>query len=143
MSEAFWARGSILQMGDGAVSEAFASIAEITKLTPIALKRDSVDVSSHQSPDGYKEFIAGMRDAGEVDCEANWLPTNATQNNTTGLLASFHDNLNHNFKVVLPDNLLTIGLSAHVTEFEGDLPLEKQGTLKFKLKISGKPTFSS
>lgn len=142
MSDAFWARGSLLQLGDGLATEAFSSIAEITKLTPISMKRDSIDVTSHQSPDGYKEFIAGMRDAGEVDCEANWLPTNATQDATTGLLGSFNDDRNHHWKVVLPDNLLTIGLVGHVSEFEGDLPLEKQGTLKFKIKLSGKPTFS-
>lgn len=141
-SSAFWAYGSTLQLGDAATPEVFTSIAEITELTPPNMSRDSIDVSSNSSSDGYREFIAGWRDGGEVAVKANWLPTNATHDGTTGVLSSFNDNVNHNWKIILPDTLATISLRGHVKDFNPDLPLEEQGTLEFVIKVSGKPTIA-
>ena len=141
MSNAFWAAGSIIQLGDAA-GAVFTDIAEVTKLTPLKMKRDSITLTSHQSPDGYEEKIPGMRDAGAVAVESNWLPTNATHNSTTGVLSTFNDNLNHHWRVVLPGSILTIGLYGHVSDFGGDLPLKEQGQLNFNIELSGKPTFT-
>jgi predicted secreted protein len=141
-SAAFWAYGSKLQLGDGGSPEAFSDIAEIIELNAPQMSRDEIDVTSHQSSDGYREFIAGLRDAGEVNCMANWLPTNATHSYTTGLHASFNTNTNKNWRIVLPSTLITIAFTGFVTAFEPDLPLEEQGQLSFTIKVSGKPTVS-
>ncbi len=142
MSGAFWAYGSTLQLGDGATSEAFTSIAEITELTPPSMSRDDIDVTSHSSPDGYREFIAGMRDGGEVSFKANWLPTNATHDFTTGLGETFNDNVTHNWKIILPDSVVAISFAGFLTAFETDTPLEEQATLSGTIKVSGKPTIA-
>lgn len=139
-SSAIWAYGSILQLGDGATPEVFTSVAEILELTPPNMSRDEIDVTSHQSADGYREFISGLRDGGEVAFKANWLPTNATHDGTTGLLETFNDNVNHNWKVILPNTLITISLRGFLTAFEPDLPLEEQAQLSGTIKVSGKPT---
>jgi len=141
-SSAFWAYGSLLQAGDGAVSEAFTSIAEITELTPPQMSRDEIEVSHYSSTSGYREFIAGWRDGGEVSAKANWLPTNATQDGTTGLLESFNDDVVHNWKIVLPGSVATISFSGFLTAYEPDLPMEEQGSLSFTIKITGKPTIA-
>jgi len=141
-SSAFWAYGSTLQIGDGATPEVFTSIAEITELTPPSMERDDIDVSSNSSSDGYREFIPGMRDGGEVEMTANWLPTNATQDAVTGVLSTFNDNLLHNYKIVLPNSLATIAFSGFVTAFEMELPLEEQGKLTCTIKVSGKPSIA-
>lgn len=139
-SSAFWAYGSTLQLGDGATPEVFTSIAEIVELTPPQMSRDEIDVTSHSSSDGYREFIAGLRDGGEVSFRANWLPTNATHDGTTGLLETFNDNVTHNWKIILPNTLATISFSGFLTAFEPDTPLEEQGQLSGTIKVSGKPT---
>lgn len=139
-SSAFWAYGSTLQLGDGATPEVFTSIAEITSLTPPQMSRDDIDVTSHSSSDGYREFIGGLRDGGEVSLEANWLPTNSTHDASTGLLETFNDNVTHNWKIVLPSTLATISFSGFITAFEPELPLEEQGKLSVTIKVSGKPT---
>jgi hypothetical protein len=141
-SAAIWAYGSILQLGDGATPEVFTAIAEITELTPPQMSRDDIDVTSHQSSDGYREFISGLRDGGEVSFKANWLPTNSTHDGTTGLLETFNDNVNHNWKVILPNTLITIAFSGFLTAFEPDLPIEEQAQLSGTIKVSGKPTVS-
>ncbi len=141
-SSAIWAYGSILQLGDGATPEVFTAIAEITELTPPQMSRDDIDVTSHQSSDGYREFISGLRDGGEVSFKANWLPTNSTHDGTTGILETFNDDVNHNWKIILPNTLITIAFSGFLTAFEPDLPLEEQAQLSGTIKVSGKPTIS-
>ncbi len=141
-SSAFWAYGSTLQLGDAATPEVFTSVAEITELTPPQMSRDEIDVTSHSSSDGYREFISGLRDGGEVTFKANWLPTNSTHDGTTGLLETFNDNVNHNWKIILPNTLITIAFTGFLTAFEPDLPLEEQGQLSGTIKVSGKPTVS-
>ncbi len=140
-SSAFWAYGSTLQLGDGATPEVFTSIAEIVELTPPQMSRDEIDVTSHSSSDGYREFIGGLRDGGEVPFKANWLPSNATHDGTTGVLAQFNSNSNKNWKIVLPnDTGIDIRFVGFVKEFNPDLPIEEQGQLEGTIKVSGKPT---
>lgn len=135
---AFWAFGSALQMGDAGTPEAFATIAEIIKLVPPKMKRDAMEVTNHQTGSGWREYIAGFRDGGEMEVEANWVPSNATHNSTTGIIHVFANvNTNRNFKLVLPDGLGTLSFAGHINGLEPDLDLEKQGMLKFTLKVSG------
>lgn len=138
-SSAFWAAGSLLQLGDGAASEAFTSIAEITKLSPPQRSRDEIEVTHTTSSDGYREFIPGWRDGGEVPFEANWLPTNTTHDETTGILESFNDNVTHNWRIVVPGASLYFPFTGFVVTYEPDLDIEKQGTLSGTIKITGKP----
>lgn len=139
-SAAFWAAGSLFQAGDGGGSEVFTSLAEVTKLTPTNMSRDDIDVTHTLSANGYREFIAGWRDGGEVSIEANWLPTNATQSYAAGIHNSFNTDTLHNFKIVLPSTLITITFAGFVTAFEPDLDLENQGKLSVTVKVTGKPT---
>lgn len=141
-SAAIWAYGSTLQIGDGGTPEVFSDVAEILELTPPSMSRDDIDVTSHQSADGYREFISGLRDGGEVTFKANWLPTNSTHDGATGVLESFNDNANHNWKIILPGSLITISFVGFLTAFEPDLPIEEQAQLSCTIKVSGKPVIS-
>jgi len=142
MTSAIWAYGSQLQLGDGAVSEAFTAIAEITELTPPSETRDDIEVSNMSSANGTREFIPGWRDPGEVTFKANWLPTNTTHDSTTGLRAVYNDNLNHNWKIILPGSVLTISFAGHLSALETDLPLEEQAQISGTIKVSGAITYS-
>lgn len=143
MTSAFWAYGSKLQLGDGTTpTEVFADIAELLELTPPNESRDDIDVSNHQSPNATRESIPGWRDGGEVEFKANWLPNNATHDSVTGLRSIYNDNLNHNWKIILPDDILTIEFAGHLSKLEGELPLEEQGTLSGTIKVSGTITYT-
>jgi len=141
-SSAFWAYGSLLQIGDGATPEVFTAVAEITDLTPPNMSRDSIEVTTLNSTSGYREFIAGWRDGGEVSLTANWLPTNATHDDDTGLLEQWDDDDLHNYRIVLPDTLATIAFSGFLTAFEPELPRDEQGKLNCTIKISGAVTIT-
>jgi predicted secreted protein len=141
-SAAFWGYGSTFQLGDGATPEVFTSIAEIRDMKPPKMKRDSSDVTSHGSTGGWREFLPNLRDGGEVAIEANWLPNNVTQDEVTGVYEAFTDNVNHNWKIILPDTILTIAFAGHITAFEPETPLDNHGKLSFTIKVSGPVTLS-
>jgi len=141
ISNAFWAYGTKLQIGDGATSENFADIAELTDVNPPAMTKDSIEVTNYGSPDRFREYIAGLKDGGSLSAEGNWLPNNATQDENTGLLESFNDDSNHNWKLVLPDGLGTLSMTGHINAFTPTTPLAMQAKLAFSIKISGKPLF--
>lgn len=141
MSNSFWVYGSKIQLGNGATpTEAFADIAEVMDITPPPLERDDIEVTNQQSVDGWREYIPGWRDGGEVEFNCNWLPTNATQDEVTGMLETFNDDDLHNWRIVLPDGVKTISFAGFLTGFEPDLPLEEQGQLSITIKVSGKVT---
>lgn len=142
MTSAIWAYGSQLKLGDGATPENFTAIAEITELTPPSEKRDDIEVTNMSSANGTREFIAGFRDGGECSFKANWLPTNATQDKTTGLRAAYASNSNQNWQIVLPSSILTISFAGHLSTLESDLPLEAQAELSGTIKVSGAIAYS-
>jgi hypothetical protein len=142
MTQAFWAYGSIIQLGDAATPEVFTAIAEITELDFLDMNRDKIVVTNHSSPDGYHEKLPGMRDAGKIAVKANWLPNNATQDETTGILSKFNDNVLHNMKIIAAGSIVTAAFAGYISDFKAALPLEKQGELEFSVEISGKPTIT-
>ncbi len=55
--------GTVLKVGESSSAVAVASLTEIGGLE---LSADTIDVTSLDSEGGYREFIAGFKDAGEV-----------------------------------------------------------------------------
>jgi len=47
----------------------------------LSRKLSATEVSNMGSPNTYKEFIAGLRDGGEITFEGNYIPKDATQIN--------------------------------------------------------------
>lgn len=72
------AHGTQLQMSDGDTPPVFTTIAQITNISGPNISVDTVDVTSMDSVGGWKEFIAGMIDGGEVSIEA-FLVADASQ----------------------------------------------------------------
>jgi predicted secreted protein len=142
VSSAFWAFGTILQLGDGATSESFTAIAELLEVAPPQMSKESYEVTNHSSTNKFRERIPGLKDGGTLTFKANWLPNNATHDENTGILECFKDDVNHNWKLVLPDSLGTFSFSGHVTAYNPDTPLAGQGTLSCSIAISGEPTFA-
>jgi predicted secreted protein len=151
MSAAWWAYGSDLKIGDDGTSESFTKIVEIIDINGPNMSHDVIEVTNQDSTNGWREFLPGLRDGGEVSVTANWYPAHATQDGTegaagTGLLSKFTDDDLHNFQIVTEDDgtggTLTIEFAAVVTNFSIALPLEEQAKLDFTLKMSGAPTFS-
>jgi predicted secreted protein len=131
--------GTQLQRGDGATpTEAFTAIANVTDITPPGIERETYDVTAHDSPDAYREFIGGLKDGGEVEIEINYDPR---EHDT--LIADFADADPRNYKVVWPGTLGSWEFGAILTNFEPEAPHDDKLAASLTFKVSGKPTITT
>jgi len=134
-SKAFSGVGAIFRRWSGA---AWVSLGEINDIRGPGLTRDVTDVTSLNSTDGYKEFIAGFRDSGTVVFGMNFV-----REDYDVMKADFESNTLQNYEVVLPDADKTsfefVGL---VTELPLTIGADKV-TTEVTIKISGKVTVNS
>lgn len=136
-----------LPLASPPVAETFLAVGEITALGKSGAKADTVDVTNMQSLDGFREFISGLRESGEVTCTVNFVPNDTVASSVEGL---FNTGTRRNWHIVVPPDpsageMTSPGywnFKAIVNSF-GDATLspDKQISVTFKLKISGKYTF--
>ncbi|QUS40575.1 phage tail protein [Tardiphaga alba] len=115
------------------------TLAEVTSITPPGMSRDSVDASHEQSPGAWREFIAGMKDGGEVSLELNFVPGGTA---AASMMAEFDlDGPDAAIQRVIefPDGS-TFSFTGILTGFEPDSPLDDKMTASSTFKVSGKPT---
>lgn len=120
------------------------AIAEITMINPPALKRGTYEKSHHASPARWQEFGKGLKDGGDVSFDINYIPTNATHNASTGILADFADDTgNATYDIVFPDDLSTTwSFAGIVTEFAPKPTREGKTAASVKIKVAGQPTLA-
>jgi predicted secreted protein len=119
-----------------------ADVAEITNLVPPSFKNDTDDVTNHQSPARWKEFMATLKDSDDVKIEGNLVLSDAGQ---LGLIADQADALVHAYSVVFPTAWgASFDFSAIVTEFSPGKFDNKGSTITFTctLKVSGAVTLN-
>jgi predicted secreted protein len=132
-------------IGDGGTpSESFTAVAEVQDCVPPTFSKEAIDVTHHGSTDGWREFLSGLKDGGEVTLTLGWLPQNATHDDSTGLLSHLYGDDVNNYQIILPDtDETTFTFAAVVTGFEGASPLDAAMTADVTLKVSGKPTIET
>ncbi len=135
--------GTLFKRGDGGGTETFATVAEVVSISGPSLSMDTVDVTHMESTGTYREFIPGLKDGGEVSVTLNFLPADATQNATAGILKDYNDRVLRNFQIVFPDSgNTTWTIAGYVTAFEAETPLEDKMTASVTIKVSGEPTLA-
>ncbi|WP_327268813.1 phage tail tube protein [Streptomyces sp. NBC_01218] len=130
--------GTKLQRGDGETPEVFTEIADVTNLSAPGLSRETIDVTSHGSPNGWMQFLGGLKDPGEVSADINYQPTLHDL-----LVEDFEDTAPRNYKIVFPDEESTTwAFPAILTGFEPEAPYDDKASASLTFKVSGKPTIS-
>lgn len=133
---AYFGLGIELRIGDGAGPEVFTVIPGCRSFTGPGKTRDTVDVTAHDAPNGYRQFISGLRDGGEVTFDLNWLFDDPAQQ---ALEDSFDSDDTTNFQMAFPqaasDNLLTF--AAFVTDMGWAGPVDDAVTRSVTLKVTG------
>lgn len=141
MGEGISAFGTTLKIGDGATPEVFSAIAEVTNVGGPGMSMDTVDITSHGSAGGWKEYAGGLLDGGEIKLELNFLPGNTSQQSLSTALSA---RSKKNFKLVFPDTPATTwSFAAFVTNFEPSAPVDGKLGASVTLKITGQPTLTA
>lgn len=118
---------------------AWVTIAEINTITGPGMTRDVVDVTSLDSIDGWREFIAGFRDGGTIALSMNF-----TRAEYATFLADFESDTLKNYEIVLPDaENTTLEFEGLVTELPLTIPTDDKITVDSVIKMSGPPTLNS
>jgi hypothetical protein len=144
VSNATKAQGTLLKIGDGAGSENFVTVAEVMDITGPGLKSDIVDVTNMDSPQGFHEKLPTLLDAGQIKFTVNFIPTNATQSYSSGMLRDWYNRTVRHYKIVWSDvSSTTWGpVSAYIADFSVKAMVKNQLVADVTLDISGVPNLA-
>lgn len=130
--------GTQLQRGDGATTEVFTAVANVTTIKGPEIKRDTVDVTAHNSEDAWMEFVGSLKDAGELSVEINYDPALHDI-----FVNDFDDAAPRNYKIVFPTTPETTwAIKALMTGFSSEAPYDDKLSAELTLKVSGKPVIT-
>ncbi|MCB0070011.1 MAG: hypothetical protein KDE20_01075 [Caldilineaceae bacterium] len=130
--------GTLLKMGATPTI-----IGGITGVSGPSYEMDTIDVTAHDSSTSYfREYIAGLRDAGEVTFDLNLDPDGTTHKHATGGVPYLlEEGTLEDFVIVFPDGS-QVAFEGFVTSWEPDMPFDDKMSASATIKVSGKPTWT-
>ncbi len=121
-------------------------VMEVRNVGGPTLSRDAPEATNMDSPNGWKEFIKGLKDGGEVTFEVNYLPatentsTRLGHNATDGVMADFgNDDTVDIWRVYISKFDIAMNFHGILTGFEMDAPVDDVLTASATFKITGEP----
>lgn len=121
----------------------YETIANVTNIKGPGRKRETIDVTAHDSPSQYMEFIGGLKDGGEVSMDINYDPAEVTHED---LDADFEDTAPRNYRIILlpgTDDEYTWQIKGIMTELSDEFPYDDKMGRTLTIKITGKPTLTA
>jgi len=124
------ALGTKIQIGNDA-------IAGLTSIGGLELTADTIDVTTLDSTDGYRKFIGGFKDGGEVSISGFFEPTDT--NGQNAFFTAFGAGTATAFSIIFPQGA-SWSFDGVVTGFTTSSELEDIISFEGTIKVSGKPT---
>jgi hypothetical protein len=122
------------------VAESFTTLAEVGDIKGPELARDQEDVTTHDSPGGFDEFIATTKQSGEVSFSIHWVPSDPTHDNVHGLYAAYDDGATRNWRIVMTDyetDPSYLAFAGFVDGLSPAMPVKGSLTADVKIKVVG------
>jgi predicted secreted protein len=133
--------GNLFQLFQAAPANDFVTVAEVTSITMPPQQRDAIEATHTESPEGWREFIPGLKNAGEVKLEMNFVAAS----DSDSLIRSTFDSDDLTRARILfrsPDSPTeAITMDVIVTNYEVSGPIADKMVASVTLKISGKPVW--
>lgn len=120
------------------------AIAQVTNISGPGLSADAIDVTSHDSTSGYREFLQGLKDGGEISLDLNFDPVLATHDKVSGgVLDDFNTGTAVSWYLVFTDAATsTWNFSGITTGFELEAPMDDKLAATVTIKVTGVPTLT-
>lgn len=116
-------------------------IGEMMSISGPNVTADAIDVTTMSSTGGYREFIQGLKDGGELSIELKKHPGDAGQAAVyTSLNAGTADTIILTFPTSMATTWTFTGIT---TGFEDDIPLDDGIGMSITFKVSGKPVLGT
>lgn len=117
---------------------ATSAVGNLTSIGGIDASAETIDVTALDSTGGYRKFLAGFKDAGEVGISGWFVPGDVGQK---AIYAAFKSGATSAFKIVFPASLgASWEFTGVVTGFSTSAELEDAITFEGTIKVSGEPT---
>lgn len=111
----------------------FAAIGRITSISGPGIKRSTIDVTAHDSEDGWMEFLGSLKDGGEVSADVNYTPS---VHNV--LVDDFEDTEARSYRIEFRSGSAWT-FDAILTGLEPDAPYDDKLSATLTWKVTGKP----
>lgn len=130
--------GTTLTKKKSGNEDADLRIANLTSIGEIGVESEEIDATDHDSPDNYKEFIAGTKDAGEVSLAGNI----KDETNVEKMLALAESQSVEEWTVAYPSGA-TWAFKGFVKSFkDGEKTPDGLATFSATIRVSGKPVYT-
>ncbi len=119
----------------------YETIANVTGINGPERTRETIDVTAHDSPDGWMEFIGGLKDGGEVSLDINYDPAEATHD----LDDDFDDEAPRNYRIIIlpgTEDEHTWQIKGILTTLGDEFPYDDKMARSLTVKVTGKPTLT-
>jgi predicted secreted protein len=132
--------GTLLKIGDGGGTEAFTTISELTSVSVDGPTVETIDVTNHDSPSAYREYIASLIEGGTCSFEGNWISSTTQDQVRTDMVARTR----RNFQIVYPlSSPETHSFAGIITTFSvGDATVDGKLTCSGSIQITSAITVS-
>lgn len=130
--------GTVLKIGKTASA---VKVGGLTEIGGIELSADTLDTTTLDSNGGYREFIGGFKDAGEVSV-SGYLEI-AEANGQKKMYDAFESGTVEDFVIEFPEAVKAKWeFNGVVTGFSTSASLEDLISFEATIKVSGKPTLA-
>lgn len=114
-------------------------VGQVTSLSGPNMSRSTIDATHLESPDGYNEFIGGLRDGGDVTFTMHY-----NKADYDALKTAFENDSPKSYTLKLDDSQGTqISFKGLVTELPLNIPVNDRMTSDVTVKVANKPTVST
>lgn len=130
--------GTVLKIGE---TMSATAVGGLTEIGGIELSADTLDTTTLDSDGGYKEFIGGFKDAGEVSL-SGYLDI-ASANGQKKMYDAFESGEVQSFSIDFPEGVgASWTFKGVVTGFSTSASLEDLISFGATIKVSGKPSLT-
>lgn len=129
--------GTILGIATVLDPDTFVNLGEVTSVTPPPVTRDILDATHMESPGGWREFITGLKDGGEMSVDLNFVPGSDTDDLLTAMQAEDDP---RPMRITFPNGHVW-RFTAYCTGYEPTAPVDDKMTATATFKVSGEPDF--
>jgi hypothetical protein len=130
--------GTLIQIGNGAPTEVFATVGELGDIEGLTVMRETHDASVQTSD--WKVSIPGLKGMENVKFSINFDPSDATHDHLTGLIKDVNDGTKRNFRIIFPDpGTTTYQFAAYVVNVAPKAPVDGVLTADVELLPTGDP----
>lgn len=115
----------------------YVDVADVTEIGVLDASAETIDTTTHDTTDGWRTFIGGVKDAGELKMSINYDPS--LHGSIFDLLGE--DGVSH--RITLTDSgAAVLDFDGIVTGFSVGAPFDDKLSGEVTVKVTGKPVMT-